>query len=928
MKPNNPYDTTEPENGGEKPDPSSVKPTTVEDNHSDWSSSDEGEQGDQTVGITDNQLRLLYLISLYTHGQNPDEKDSWIRKPAVMVLIYEAILAQLFEYDYGPASELVDGHRVFFNKSQEGLSDVDFLREEQYLNGLKMATKSYTPITCYQVSPKGLEAIATLKKADREPVHEFVYAPGTRELLYVEWEEDSYWLKTLNGTYKKKSTVTDIEEVSYVSSAYIPQCLRHGGRPTLSNAHRAHESGVGNHHDTIHRELDEVITLNSVSIIVAEYIPFGANQIVQMNSNLGCTERVQGGYFTSEVDTHTTGTKLEIQPGLTSIDILDYSLTKHINFEADIHLPVDKGITQIETLGVSMNASGGLYYGMQIEAVIDRIKDNISINHLSRLLTGVHIDSSQILDTVLSAWQRNLMDLIFVGDSSHRNKVNLIIANEITPHLTAEEYMDKSQYENCLKQVIGETRAAFDISEHDTLIFGENGFMVAGPNSRHHEPLLCAYLQFNAMDIFVRNYFNRMFLLLDDMNKTRNLLNSNSTSLSSLATINEQMASLCKQIIMMEEILEYMEESLEVMSVPAEPPAQAGRALYERLQISDMKSELKVRVKDLHKTLGGARHELDVLQQMANTIRQTKGFELQDVVNSNTRNLMDLEDNNNKIVLSLKFLIGQISGLFVFALLDHFIGPSWTSLNGYLESLDFLISDTPIWFLINILIFIIVMLLLLYLLRHYEKSISGTVTSNIRIMEKCDMSKLKEYIKSKDTRDIIRDYEGNGGTVRARWYENNKSDWGGTKPQITLEYDESNEFLSRASITFSSNKANKKSKFTCQEIKDKLFLELENKGIWKDKNKNNENKEEENIETKPTTVNDGSKTPGENKLKDEKKEVNNNNIVNVDNKNNPEIEKKPSTSAKVAPEPEKKEEVKESNVEELKNNEDNKVENT
>lgn len=112
MKSNNPYDTSEPDNNGGKPDPSTAKPTTVEDNNSDWSSSDEGEQGDQTVGITDNQLRLLYLISLYTHGQNPDEKDCWIRKPALMVIIYEAIIAQLFEYEYGPASELVEGHRV------------------------------------------------------------------------------------------------------------------------------------------------------------------------------------------------------------------------------------------------------------------------------------------------------------------------------------------------------------------------------------------------------------------------------------------------------------------------------------------------------------------------------------------------------------------------------------------------------------------------------------------------------------------------------------------------------------------------------------------------------------------------------------------------------------------------------------------------
>ena len=75
--------------------------------------------------------------------------------------------------------------------------------------------------------------------------------------------------------------------------------------PTLSNAHRAHESAVNT--DSIRDELDEVITLNSVSIIVAEYIPFGANQIVQLNSNVGSTERVQGGFISPAVDEDSSG---------------------------------------------------------------------------------------------------------------------------------------------------------------------------------------------------------------------------------------------------------------------------------------------------------------------------------------------------------------------------------------------------------------------------------------------------------------------------------------------------------------------------------------------------------------------------------------------------------------------------------------------
>ena len=133
---------------------------------------------------------------------------------------------------------------------------------------------------------------------------------------------------------------------------------------------------------------------------------------------------------------------------------------------------------QVEMFGVSINYTGTCFYGMQIEAVLDRIKDNLSLDHLSRLLVDVHQDSSVIVDSCLSAYQRQLMT------HSHMHlfeMVNLLVANEITPHLTAEEYMDKGEYENEL--YFGDTRAAFDISEHDTLIFATA--VDSGPNARH-----------------------------------------------------------------------------------------------------------------------------------------------------------------------------------------------------------------------------------------------------------------------------------------------------------------------------------------------------------------------------------------------------------------------------------------------------------
>merc|ERR1740130_627949 len=619
-----------------------------------------------------------------------------------MVLIYNAIVKKVLDYDYAPMSQLVEGRRKYFNVSQEGRSDVDYLREEELINGLKLSSKDFQPVKCYQISEKGMEVLPSISDDDKSAVHSCVYAGGgqTQDLLYVHWDGDLYYLQSENGD-RVHSDVTESEDVSYVSSAYVPQCLRTGGRPTLSNAHRAHECKTDSN---IRDDLDEVVTLNSVSIIVSEYIPFGANQIVQLNQNLGSNERVQGGFFTAKVDDDAAGTQLEVSPGLTSINILDYSPTNHINFEADIHFPEEPGVVQVEMFGVSMNSHGTMFYGMQVEAVLDRIKDNISLDHLSRLLVDVHIDSSKIVDSVISQYQRDLLNLVFMNDAANRNKVNLILANEITPHLTAEEYMDKGEYENELKQVLGDTKAAYDISEHDTLVFGAHGILVAGANSRHYEPLLVAYLQFTSIDLFVCNFFNRIFIVQGRMMKLEEKILSSHKSPKSFGMIKEEIGYLSRDSIFLNEILGYLNEAIEMLVVPPEPPEQSGRALYERLRIQDVKNELVVRVTDIRKLMVGTQHTLAVLKQMVKHVSENKMLGLREAIGGNTKQMCDLSCNVVKQYETLEIMQVILGGVLAFDIMERITG-EWSVVNT--ESMRWFVEPMLrqhplVWFIINI----------------------------------------------------------------------------------------------------------------------------------------------------------------------------------------------------------------------------------
>eukprot|EP00949_MAST-11_sp_MAST-11-sp1_P000706 g706.t1 len=798
---------------------------------SQFSESSEEEEGVSDTGLTENQNRLLYLISLYSNiATTEEEMEEWIRGSALMVLVYEGVVAQCLDYDYAPASMLVENRRSYFNISQEGKSDVDFLREEELINGLKLSSKTFQPVTCFQISEKGAEIVSKLSKLDRQSVQEYCFAPGTRDLLHVEWQDDRYWLRAQG--YQRESTVTETEDVSYVSSAYVPQCLRHGGRPTLSNAHRAHECGISE--NNIRDELDEVITLNSVSIIVSEYVPFGANQLVSLNINMGSTERVQGGFFTAMMDEDEKGTQMNVPPGLTSINILDYSLTRHVNLEADIHFPEEPGIVQVEMFGCSVNYTGTCFYGMQIEAVLDRIKDNISLDHLSRLLVDVHQDSSVIIDSCMSSYQRTLMNLVFLGDAPMRDKVNLLVANEITPHLTAEEYMDKGEYENELKQVLGDTRAAFDISEHDTLIFGAHGLLVAGPNARHHEPLLCSYISFASLNLFVKNFFNRLFIILGDLKVTRKMVENAHMDPAAVPSIRGNITSITRDIIMIKEILGFIRESLAIMPVPPEPPEQAGRSLYSRLQLQDQKDALLSRANDLVKTVGMAWSELQLAESMANIVDTAQQHRISVDSCYNLSQLVAAQVNTERAATSLEVMQVILCGSLAFEILDRITG-EW-SVVSTLWLRDFayvMMQNNPmVWFTVSMFIWFIVGVICIKILHRFAWRAAGRIELRQIVNKPIRIAKLQRLVLDKDLSFEKHSVNLQNKYVTIGWQEKDKREYGGTSPEISVTYDVVSKHMLEFSVVYARREVKRALQFSAEELKSKILQIFERADVF------------------------------------------------------------------------------------------------
>ena len=206
---------------------------------------------------TADHLKLLHLVSF--HGKestSPKTHETWIRETPMMVLIFEGIVAGLFDFDYAPCSIQLSvpggQRRLWLNVSQEGKSACDDLRENRLLKGLKISTDDGLPITALQVSAKGQELLSIMPAYLLDEVSAFALASnGSVKRVNYNNEEAVFELEATASAGVGKSEirvseVTETEDVAYVSSPFLPKCLcSDDAKEMTDNSSRARESAVG-----------------------------------------------------------------------------------------------------------------------------------------------------------------------------------------------------------------------------------------------------------------------------------------------------------------------------------------------------------------------------------------------------------------------------------------------------------------------------------------------------------------------------------------------------------------------------------------------------------------------------------------------------------------------------------------------------------
>lgn len=251
-----------------------------------------------------NSIKLLFMLGMYTQSSSRKVlREVGVRFLSFQLLVFEAIKAGLLTYDYAPTNvEVCDGtgtRRLYVNISQEATSDILWFMEAELARRISISTQYNRSVVALQLTPKGAMMCKSVDIGIQATLRAFFFRGNS--LLQVKFDNQAndgsggFYSFISDSSQICQSEVTEIHNISYVASPFIPASQLHpkNNKPFLSNSSRASESVQGKAVEGSDKHRHQNITIVLPKLMLIEWIPIGINSILQLSSQLGVLERCQ-----------------------------------------------------------------------------------------------------------------------------------------------------------------------------------------------------------------------------------------------------------------------------------------------------------------------------------------------------------------------------------------------------------------------------------------------------------------------------------------------------------------------------------------------------------------------------------------------------------------------------------------------------------
>ncbi|MFW9921846.1 MAG: hypothetical protein ACFFDW_00970 [Candidatus Thorarchaeota archaeon] len=586
-------------------------------------------------------------------------------------------------------------------------------------------------------------------------------------------------------------------------------------------------NGIGNIEDT----LTEIIKLRNVKIALVEWLPFDRNQLSALNIKLDSLHRRRGHIVTALKDDSPENMVFKDDGVSCKVIVEDFEPSEYVSFHAYLNFPEDEGIVQKEELSGNINSWGRVVYGADLVHV-DGSKENwISLDILTRIIVDLTMDTSQMIDSLLTEYQRNLLDLIFMNESAKRTKFILIMADEISEHPgNSEDFFDGEEYQNELEQVIGSLQQITSL-DNGYFFKGTSGLIAVSSKIKDYELSYIERSISSAIRTFLDDYSAVIWHLWDESKHIE--LDIDKAMLGDIASLTRAQNWITRassDAIMLSDILSYLRDSITefVNDLLQEDPSRsmADPLIRELQTILDDSHITTKRVNDTQKVIHGLESKMVALRDFSNALAEKHMRRLSDSMAQNTKFMTQMTESNNRASDALSIIELILAGSVIIDIVLIIVGeygyPDW--LNGVFGDFKY---GSLLVFGITLILWIAMFVFLRLSKRRLESSAIKRQRGTYMIGKRCNIENLERYLTTKNIIMKNTEYEGESELVSATWEPEQNKDK--IKPKISnvvLSYDAQEKFLIQVDIESPDMKINLKQCF------DHLMEEMSSAGVF------------------------------------------------------------------------------------------------
>lgn len=549
-------------------------------------------------------------------------------------------------------------------------------------------------------------------------------------------------------------------------------------------------------------ELVSFIFLKDLKVYISEYIPFGSNHIIAFNDELDCQKEVKDGLMTSFVDMEPAKATFKVEEDLTKVTVTQYDPNDYVMFNASIAF--EEVVEQQEELSVYVDAYGRIIYGTKIEEIDDEAE--FSIDKLSRVFADIVIDTSQMMNSLLTTYQRRLLELVYFGTPEFRNKFVIMVAKEITPDKKAIEFHDGEDLENELNQVLTLTTEFKDLENGtDRFFYGTEGLLLVSSNPEKYEDLLSIAAFYLGLDIFQKNYFQKMFMLWDEIKESRKLMNMGDIDPNAISEAKAIISEVSAAVVLMNELLSFMRKSCENMNNEwaeldkSDPNIQE---IIETITLQDMVGKALTRIEDAKLVVSGLTEEIGGINGLVNSLAEKQMARMNESLRDSIASMDAMGRSSERTGASLNVLEILLAGTIAFDVLFLMVGEySWEPLAGWIAS----VPGIFIWTGICLSSFFAVGYFMLRLTQRMESESEPNLRTKITIGKPYNKEKFENFLADKEI--IIKEAQIFNETIIEdfTWDEDDEK-WLGNEARIKLRSDTTNSFILNVLVNIDSPK--------------------------------------------------------------------------------------------------------------------------